>query len=87
MRDEATPPSIGMDSQWYTTFLQAFFDSSAAGAMPIWLVFKKCKSTGTKEVVSDRVDFHEAWAKVLLLKDSDPLNCYFYDVCVKYERE
>ena len=87
MRNEVTPPSIGMDSQWYTTFLQAFFESGAAADMPIWFVFKKCKSTGTKEVVSDKVDLHEAWAKVLLLKGSDPLNCYYYDVCVKYERE
>src|SRR5262245_14190114 len=32
--------SMGADCCWYTTFLQAYFESRAACDLPIWRVFK-----------------------------------------------
>src|SRR5260370_40363048 len=39
--DEAELPgaSIGSDSGWYSSFLDAFFESFAAVSLPIWRVF------------------------------------------------
>src|SRR5205085_10543865 len=33
--------SIGMDSAWYVSFMEAYFESMAATELPIWRVFKQ----------------------------------------------
>ena len=43
--------SMGMDSAWHSTFLDAYFNSLAATKLPIWRVFKK-EATGVWEPVS-----------------------------------
>src|SRR5436309_3024032 len=45
--------SIGMDCSWYTTFLQAFFESQAATDLPIWRVVKSEGTAGEMEAVTD----------------------------------
>ena len=44
--------SIGMDSGWFPTFLEAYFDSFAATDLSIWRVFK-VGLTGDREPATD----------------------------------
>lgn len=39
--EEPRHQSIGQDSGWFSSFLDAFFDSFAAAELPIWRVFKQ----------------------------------------------
>jgi hypothetical protein len=41
LEDDETRGSIGMDSGWFTSLLDAYFDSHAASELPIWAVFKE----------------------------------------------
>jgi hypothetical protein len=77
--------SIGMDSGWFTSFVQAYFESSAATDLPIWRVFK---STGAGSVpISEEGEWNDIWKKVMALRESDPANRYDCDTGVQYERQ
>lgn len=84
--DEART-SIGMDCSWFTTFLQAFFESSAATTLPIWRVFKTDTATRTQRAISDEGDWEATWAKVMALRVSDPASSYHCWTSIEYERE
>ena len=79
--------SIGMDCAWYTTFLQAFFESGAATDLPIWRVFKTEGSTGKTHAISDEGEWDATWAKVKALREADPSNRYHCSTTIQYERE
>jgi hypothetical protein len=79
--------SIGMDCSWYTTFLQAFFESQAATDLPIWRVFKRVGTAGEMEARSDEGEWNATWAKVMALRESDPANQYHCWTSIQYERE
>src|SRR5262245_25590122 len=79
--------SIGMDCSWYTTFLQAFFESSAATDLPIWRVFKTEGTAGEMQAISDEGEWDATWAKVMALRESDPANQYRCWTSIQYERE
>ncbi|MEQ9506651.1 MAG: hypothetical protein RLO80_10315 [Hyphomonas sp.] len=78
--------SIGMDSQWYPTFLQAFFESKVATYLPIWRVFKT-DATGHRAVFSGESTWDETWAAVMAHRASDPTARYNCETSIKYERE
>ena len=80
-------PSIGMDSSWFTTFLQAFFESQAAIDLPIWRVFKMKETTGEMQAISGEGEWDTTWAKVMALRESDPANQYRCWTSIQYERE
>jgi hypothetical protein len=79
--------SIGMDCSWYTTFLQAFFESQAATDLPIWRVFKTEGTTGEMQAISGEGEWDATWAKVMALRESDPANQYHCWTSSQYERE
>jgi hypothetical protein len=78
--------SIGMDSQWYTTFLQACFASSAVTVLPIWRVFKTDDS-GVRSAITGEGDWEPIWDQVISLRESDPGSQYDCDTSIPYERE
>ncbi len=78
--------SMGMDSAWHSTFLDAYFDSLAATKLPIWRVFKK-EATGVWEPVSDE-DFWEAtWELVSKRQTEAPAANFSCDHSIVYKRQ
>jgi hypothetical protein len=51
--------SMGMDSSWYTTFLQAYFGSVVATDLPIWRVFKT-ESSGVRRPITPEGNWNNA---------------------------
>ncbi len=78
--------SMGMDSQWYPTFLQTFFESKAATYLPIWRVFKT-DATGVREAITNEGAWDETWATVMACRSADPTARYDCDTSITYERE
>jgi hypothetical protein len=78
--------SMGMDSQWYPTFLQTFFESQAATYLPIWRVFKT-DASGAREAISDESTWDETWSAVMTCRKADPAASYDCDTSISYERE
>lgn len=78
--------SMGMDSQWYPTFLQTFFASRAASHLPIWRVFKTDKS-GVREAITDEDAWDDTWRAVNAFRKVDPTVQYDCDTSIEYERE
>jgi hypothetical protein len=79
--------SIGQDCSWYTTFLQAFFESMAATDLPIWRVFRTEGTSGKTQAISGEGEWDATWAKVMALRESDPVNRYDCDTSIQYERD
>ncbi|MEQ1708535.1 MAG: hypothetical protein ABL864_09430 [Terricaulis sp.] len=78
--------SMGMDSQWYPTFLQTFFESKAASYLPIWRVFKT-DASGAREAISDESTWDETWGAVMAYRKADPAVRYDCDTSIPHERE
>lgn len=78
--------SIGMDSQWYPTFLQTFFESKAATYLPIWRVFQT-DAAGVREAITSEGTWDETWAAVMARRSADPTARYDCDTSITYERE
>jgi hypothetical protein len=76
--------SMGMDSGWFTTFLQAYFEADAA-ELPIWRVFKT-DSSGTRLPISGEGAWDETWKQVMQHRKDDPINRYNCDTSIVYER-
>lgn len=87
LESEEGRTSVGMDCLWYTTFLQAFFESQAATDLRIWRVFRTEGTTGQRQAISDESDWDATWAKVRTLRESDPANEYNCSTSIRYERE
>jgi hypothetical protein len=79
--------SIGPDSAWFTTFLQAFFDSQPASELPIWRVFKTDTITGETLPVTNEDGWKVTWEKVAAFRQSDTTNRYTCWTNIAYERE
>lgn len=73
--DEVPPGSMGMDSSWFSRFLDAFFDSHAATELPIWRVFRS-EAGGGRVPLTPEMGWDEAWAKVKSLRAGDPAGRY-----------
>ncbi len=78
--------SIGMDSGWFTTFLQAYFESAAAADLPIWRVFKTDLS-GVRFPMTSEGSWEETWKQVMEHRKEDPASCYDCNTSIVYERE
>jgi hypothetical protein len=85
---EGSPRSIGQDSEWYTTFMETYFNSFAISELPIWRVFKKDKN-GKRAPMSEEGTWDETWEQVMALRQRDPDNYYdcASDVGVRYYGE
>jgi hypothetical protein len=67
-----TDMSIGMDSGWFGTFLQAFFDSAAATELPVWRVFKQSDDHYPGVPITEESDWNSTWETVYRLRATDP---------------
>jgi len=82
--DEKHPSmSIGMDSGWYSKFLDAYFESCAASDLPIWRVFRTDKS-GVCEALTDEGGWEATWEEVYARRGADPACRYDCDHSVTY---
>jgi hypothetical protein len=63
--------SMGMDSGWFKTFLDAYFDSAAATHLPIWRVFHVL-SHGERRAVTDELSWDDAWNVATKLRNGEP---------------
>jgi hypothetical protein len=67
--------SMGMDSGWFPTFMDAFFESFAATALPIWRLFLQDDGwPGTP--LTDEMTWDEAWAACSAARDSNSTSRY-----------
>lgn len=64
--------SLGMDSGWFSTFVEAFFESPAAAELPVWRVFRQGMGPYPGVAVTDEADWTSTWEKVHALRASDP---------------
>lgn len=65
------PTSMGMDCNWYLTFLDAFFDSRAPEELDIWRVFRIDRS-GAGVPLSEEGGWDETWQQIERFRAGDP---------------
>lgn len=63
--------SMGMDSGWFTRFMDAFFESVAATKLPIWRVFS-VEPNGARTPLTAEGSWEETWEQIELLRSRDP---------------
>jgi hypothetical protein len=69
--------SMGMDSGWFPTFLEAFFNSQTAIQLPIWQVFKVDSDTlDVKDAVTGELEWSAAWRQCENLRGANPDSNY-----------
>ena len=68
----ASHMSIGMDSGWFDSFLDAYFDSFASTDLPIWRVFKQEANIYPGVALAEESDWDSTWAEVYRLRAADP---------------
>jgi len=78
--------SMGMDSSWYTTFLQAYFGSTIPTVLPIWRVFKT-DSSEVRRPITPEGSWDETWKQVMAKRQEDQASRYDCDTSIVYERE
>jgi len=76
---------MGMDSGWFTTFLDAFFESTACVELPIWRVFRG-EPDGTRIPVTAEDGWENTWVRIYGLRSSDPTRRYHCGHSVNYGR-
>ena len=64
--------SMGMDSGWFVTFLQAFFDSAAATELQIWRVFAQADGHYPGVAITGESDWTSTWDEVRRRRDATP---------------
>ena len=67
--------SMGMDSGWFHTFMDAFFESFAATKLPIWRVFKEL-SDGVRTPLTGEGEWWATWRQRDDIQASDPAARY-----------
>jgi hypothetical protein len=68
--------SMGMDSGWFGSLLEAYFDSMAAAELPIWRVFKREGSVFPGIPLTGESDWDSTWEQLYRLRESDPSGRY-----------
>lgn len=68
--------SMGMDSGWYSLFLEAFFQSQVATELPIWRVFQHTAENFPGKALTAEAAWEPTWAEVQRLRELYPLNRY-----------
>jgi len=64
--------SIGMDSGWFESFLDAYFESMAAVDLPIWRVFVQKTGSYPGTSLTDESDWDSTWKEVYRLRQLHP---------------
>lgn len=78
--------SMGMDSGWYPTFLDAYFESFAPTVLPIWRVIKN-DPQGNPIPLTGEGGWDERWKEVEELKKTDPNARLYVHHCIAYDSE
>jgi hypothetical protein len=76
--EDAKHMSMGMDSGWFPTFLDAFFDSFAATRLPIWRVFRT-SSSGVRDAITGEGTWEATWKRVTECREAYPALRYDCD--------
>lgn len=63
--------SIGMDSGWFESFIEAYFDSMAACDLPIWRAFRQVDETYPGVALTEESDWNLTWEEVDKLRAQD----------------
>lgn len=79
--------SIGMDSQWYVYFLQAYFESMAACDLPIWRVYQQDGRNYPGTPITPEAGWDETWKEVYRLREADREHRYDCSHDIAYGRE
>jgi hypothetical protein len=77
--------SMDMDTEWSFTFLDAFFDSSAAAELPIWRIFKGHPGAVDYTAVSEEGEKAVRWNEVKKLR-AETSDDYTIDTSIAYPR-
>ncbi|MBC8050723.1 MAG: hypothetical protein H7X92_11355 [Chitinophagales bacterium] len=67
--------SMGMDSSWYSSLLDAYFESFAVTELPIWRIVKNRFSDGEKPI-SPESSWEATWEQLTELRKADPETRY-----------
>jgi len=67
--------SMGMDSGWFTSFLDAFFESNASAELPIWKAIK-VEADGTRTPLTEEGAWDTTWRCIFELRARDPTGHY-----------
>lgn len=62
--------SMGMDSGWYPTFMEAYFESFAPTVLPIWHVMRG--APGSHVIVTGEMAWDDAWRLVEEMREAEP---------------
>jgi hypothetical protein len=73
---EESGMSMGMDCDWFTSFLDAFFESGAVTDLSIWRVFKQEGDSYPGVALSPEADWNSTWYEVRRLRAADPQSRY-----------
>jgi hypothetical protein len=74
--DDPKHQSMGMDTGWFPTFLEAFFGSFAAVPLPVWRVFRVADD-GIPTPLTDEGTWEATCERTLELRSADPTNIYY----------
>jgi hypothetical protein len=66
--------SIGMDSDWFDTFLQAVKESALAD-LPVWRVFQSASGSSPRPI-TEEADWNTTWKEVERLRTENPTMRY-----------
>lgn len=67
--------SMGMDSGWFSNFLDAYFES-AASQLHIWRVFQQLDDEYPGQPISAENSWESTWAEVMRLRELSPTERY-----------
>jgi hypothetical protein len=79
--------SIGMDSGWFVSFLEAYFDSFAATELPIWRVFQQENDDYPGLALTGEADWDSTWKEVERLRKLHPTIKYHCAHSIQIPRE
>ncbi len=68
--------SIGMDSAWFESFLDAYFESHASADLPIWRVFKQDDDSYPGTPLTEESDWDSTWKEINRLRSADSKTRY-----------
>jgi hypothetical protein len=64
--------SMGMDSGWFTHFLDAYFESHASSDLPIWRAYEQKGSEFPGTPITDEAPSAVTWEVVMRLRKENP---------------
>ena len=78
-RIEGSDDSMGMDSGWFSSFLEAYFGSFAPTNLPIWRVFREGIEADYGTAITEESDWDSTWEMIYKLRKTDgkySYNCH-----------